>query len=228
MEVRTRLNEVNLREVRIVPQGTGYTVEIVYEKEIMDFTAEKPRRIMGIDIGVRDIVTIGDNISSEGIAVRGGILKSINQFFNKENSRLKSISDRQIGNRQSTQKEKHLFMKRNRMLKDIMHKLSMAIVQYAETRNIDTIVIGHNDGWKQEVNMGKWNNQNFVQLPFNIPFSMLHCWLVKISINSPFFSLYLGGFGIPKNLSGCFFHDFMDSKNELHACFIFFIVHCAA
>ena len=167
MEVRTRLNDVNLREVRIVPQGTGYTVEIVYEKEIMDFTAEKPQRIMGIDIGVRNIVTIGDNISSEGIAVRGGILKSINQFFNKENSRLKSISDRQIGNRQSTQKEKHLFMKRNRMLKDIMHKLSMAIVYYAESKNIDTIVIGHNDGWKQEVTMGKRNNQNFVQIPFN-------------------------------------------------------------
>ena len=167
MEVRTRLNDVNLREVRIIPQGTGYTVEIVYEKEIMDFTAEKPRRIMGIDIGVRNIVTIGDNISSEGIAVRGGILKSINQFFNKEYAGLKSISDRQIGNRQSTQKEKHLFMKRNRMLKDIMHKLSMAIVYYAESKNIDTIVIGHNDGWKQEVTMGKRNNQNFVQIPFN-------------------------------------------------------------
>ena len=167
LEVKTRLDNMDLREVRIVPQGTGYTVEIVYEKEIVDFTAEKPRRIMGIDIGVRNIVTIGDSISSEGIAVRGGILKSINQFFNKEYAGLKSISDRQIGNRQSTQKEKHLFMKRNRMLKDIMHKLSMAIVYYAESKNIDTIVIGHNDGWKQEVNMGKWNNQNFVQIPFN-------------------------------------------------------------
>ena len=167
LEVKTRLDNMDLREVRIVPQGTGYTVEIVYEKEIMDFTAEKPQRIMGIDIGVRNIVTIGDSISSEGIAVRGGILKSINQFFNKEYAGLKSISDRQIGNRQSTQKEKHLFMKRNRMLKDIMHKLSMAIVYYAESKNIDTIVIGHNDGWKQEVNMGKWNNQNFVQIPFN-------------------------------------------------------------
>ncbi len=167
LEVKTRLDNMDLREVRIIPQGTGYTVEIVYEKEIMDFTAEKPRRIMGIDIGVRNIVTIGDSISSEGIAVRGGILKSINQFFNKENSRLKSISDRQMGNRFMSKREKKLFMKRNRKIRDIMHKLSRAIVQYAESRNIDTIVIGHNDGWKQEVTMGKRNNQNFVQIPFN-------------------------------------------------------------
>jgi len=58
-------------------------------------------------------------------------------------------------------------MKRNRKIKDIMHKLSKAIVQYAKTRGIDTIVIGHNNGWKQSANMGRINNQNFVQIPFN-------------------------------------------------------------
>jgi putative transposase len=122
---------------------------------------------MGIDIGVRNIVTIGDSISNEGIAVKGGVLKSINQFFNKEYARLRSISDRQIGNKQLTKKEKRLFMKRNRKIKDIMHKLSKAIIQYAKSKNIDTIIIGHNNGWKQSANMGRINNQNFVQIPFN-------------------------------------------------------------
>ena len=167
MEVKTRLNDVNLREVRIVPQGTGYAVEIVYEKEISDPDNGRRRRVMGIDIGVRNTVTIGDNISEKGIAVRGGLLKSINQFFNREYARLKSISDRQIGNRELTQKEKELFMKRNHKLKDIMHKLSRAVVNYAISRDVDTIVIGHNNGWKQDPGMGRMNNQNFVQIPFS-------------------------------------------------------------
>jgi putative transposase len=167
VEVKTRLDNVNLREVRVVPQGVGYAVEIVYEKEIVDRQETKQERIMGIDIGVRNIVTIGDNISKDGIAVRGGVLKSINQFFNKEYSRLKSVSDRQIGNRHLTRKEKDLFMKRNRKLKDIMHKLSRAVVNYALSVKIDTIVIGHNNGWKQDAGMGRVNNQNFVQIPFN-------------------------------------------------------------
>ena len=64
-------------------------------------------------------------------------------------------------------REKRLFMKRNRKIKDIMHKLSKAIVKYAKTRNIDTIIIGHNNGWKQSANIGRINNQNFVQIPFN-------------------------------------------------------------
>ena len=167
MEVKTRLENVDLREVRIVPQGVGYAIEIVYEKEISDLNNGRPERIMGIDIGVRNIVTIGDSIPEKGIAVRGGVLKSINQFFNKEYARLKSISDRQSGNRQLTHREKKLFMKRNRKLKDVMHKLSRSIVNYAELKSIDTIVIGHNNGWKQDADMGRKNNQNFVQIPFN-------------------------------------------------------------
>jgi transposase, IS605 OrfB family, central region len=167
LEVETRLENVNLREVRVIPQGVGYIIEIVYMKEIGDIGKRETHRIMGIDIGLRNIVTIGDSISNEGIAVKGGVLKSINQFFNKEYARLKSISDRQIGNKQLTKREKRLFVKRNRKIKDIMHKLSKAIVQYAKTRNIDTIIIGHNNGWKQSANMGRINNQNFVQIPFN-------------------------------------------------------------
>jgi putative transposase len=168
MEVKTRLRNVNLREVRIIPHGVGYTVEIVYEMDMENIENVKPLRIMGIDMGLRNIVTMGDNISKEGIAVRGGVLKSINLYFNRELARLRSISDRQIGSRQITERERRLFMKRNRKIKDVMHKLSRSIIEYAKLRNIDTIVMGHNSEWKQSTNMGKRNNQNFVQLPFNM------------------------------------------------------------
>ena len=167
LEVKTRLDDADLREVRIIPQGVGYIIEIVYEKEMVDFAKVESHRIMGIDIGLRNIVTIGDSISREGIAVKGGVLKSINQYYNKENARLKSINDRQNKDKRLTKRQKRLLVKRNRKIKDIMHKLSKAIVQYAKTRNIDTIVIGHNNGWKQSANMGRINNQNFVEIPFN-------------------------------------------------------------
>jgi len=167
LEVKTRLENVNLREVRIIPQGMGYLIEIIYEKEVENIKRTKEERIMGIDIGVRNIVTIGDSISKEGIAVKGGVLTSINQFFNKEYAGMKSISDRQIGSKEATKREKRLFVKRNRKIKGIMHELSKAIVQYAKSRDIDTIVIGHNNGWKQNADIGKRNNQNFVQIPFN-------------------------------------------------------------
>ncbi|MCL5782429.1 MAG: transposase [Candidatus Thermoplasmatota archaeon] len=183
LEVKTGLENVNLREVRIIPKGSGYTVEIVYAKEIAAPTAKKPERIMGIDIGVRNLVTIGNNISVQGIAVRAGLLRSINQFFNKELARLRSINDLQGNEEKQTKRIQKLFMVRNRKVKDIMHKLSRSIVEYASSGGIDTIVIGHNEGWKQSVNMGGKNNQNFVQLPFNMLISQLRYKAEEKGIN---------------------------------------------
>ncbi|MEM0139163.1 MAG: transposase [Ferroplasma sp.] len=166
LEVKTRLKEIDLREVRIVPIGTGYNIEIVYRIEISNIVAGN-NNIMGIDIGVENIAAIADNISKQGIIIKGGFLKSMNQYFNKEYAHLKSISDRQIG-KKLTEREKKLFLKRNRKIKNAMHTVSRRIIDYAISKNIDTIVIGHIGGWKQSVNIGHRNNQNFVQIPFNM------------------------------------------------------------
>lgn len=48
-----------------------------------------------IDLGVNNIVTLVNNIWEQPIIIKGGIIKSINQGYNKERSRLKSIIDRQ-------------------------------------------------------------------------------------------------------------------------------------
>ena len=174
LEVETRLYNVNLREVRIIPSGAGYNVEIVYAKEMENVSELSPKRILGIDVGVRNIITIGNNISRKGIAVKGGVLKSINQCFNKELARLKSVNDRQRKNKENTKRINRLYMVRNRKIRDVMHKLSNAVIAYARTNEIDTIVIGHNNGWKQSVDIGKKNNQNFVQIPFNMLINQIY------------------------------------------------------
>ena len=46
-----------------------------------------------------------------------------------------------------------------------MHKTSRFIVDYAIEHEIETIIIGKNDQWKTAINIGKRNNQNFVQIP---------------------------------------------------------------
>ena len=175
LEVKTRLDDnINLREVRIIPLGVGYNVEIVYAKELDDILNLSPKRILGIDMGVMNIITIGNNISEKGIAVKGSVLKSINQYFNKELSKLKSVNDRQRKNKENTKRINKLYMNRNRKIRDIMHKLSKTVINYAISNNIDTIIIGHNKGWKKYSKLGKKNNQNFVQLPFNMLINQIY------------------------------------------------------
>ncbi|MCL4325718.1 MAG: IS200/IS605 family accessory protein TnpB-related protein, partial [Candidatus Thermoplasmatota archaeon] len=69
--------------------------------------------------------------------------------------------------KKSTKHIRKLFINRNHKIKNFMHKTSRPIINYAIKSKVDTIVIGHNDGWKQNTNLGKINNQKFVQIPFN-------------------------------------------------------------
>ena len=164
LSIKTRFSSLEIREVRIVPKGTAYNIEIVYTKIIKPPVSESgSNRVLGIDLGVRNLVTIANSVSSEGIAVRAGAISSINEYFNKRLAFLRSIQDRQHLVGKGIGK---LYDTRNGKIYDLMHKLSGAIVEYAISLRIDTIVIGNNPRWKNRVDLGSKNNRSFVQIPF--------------------------------------------------------------
>jgi putative transposase len=141
--IKTRLDiNTDLREVRIIPQGVGYNVEIVYKKEIEKLDLDKSR-IVGIDVGTDNIIAIANNIGNIPIIVKGGIVKAANQYFNKTKSKLYSIYMKQqhyTGTKGQNivpgNTFKILSNKRTIFMKDIMHKLSRYIINYCITHNI--------------------------------------------------------------------------------------------
>jgi putative transposase len=164
--VKTRLgDDTKIREARIIPKGTGYLLEIVYQKELETLDLN-PERTVGIDFGLRNIVAIGNNIGDQPIVVKGDVIKSVNQYYNKKRAEIQSIYDRKgIKTGAAIQK---LTATRNRKIKDAMHKVGRYIINLCISRNIGTIVIGYNENWKQEAELGKRNNQNFVSIPYYI------------------------------------------------------------
>ena len=52
-------------------------------------------------------------------------------------------------------------------INDYLHKCSSDLINQAVSNGFNTIIIGKNKYWKQEINLGTRNNQNFVQIPFN-------------------------------------------------------------
>lgn len=160
-EIKTRIE--NLMEVRILPRPIGYVLEIVYEKTV-NIPKRDKTRIAGIDLGLRNLVTIGNNIGEKPIIVKGKTVKNINQYFNKKNANLKSVYDLQ--GIKTGIKAKKLFVKRNKKIHDYLHKVSRCVVDYLVENDIGKLIIGHNDNWKQNSNIGRRNNQNFVGIPF--------------------------------------------------------------
>jgi len=139
-------------------------LEIVYDVPERDLKLN-PNRIIGIDLGIENIVTIANNIGLPPIIVKGNALKSLNQFYNKLRAEYQSCSG--LGDQfKETIRLARLTKKRMNQLNDVFHKLSRQIVQYCIQNNCGMIIIGYNPLWKQQSNLGRHNNQNFVAIPF--------------------------------------------------------------
>ena len=163
-------NLKSFQQVRLVPK-TGYIqVEIIYNKEVNESSLDKTRAI-GIDLGLNNLMAITSNIGNISNLVNGRPLKSINQYYNKRKAHLMSLLEK--GKLKSSKRLRRLEMKRMMKIKDYLHKTSRRIVELMYNNNVGTCFIGHNNGWKNEVEMGKKNNQNFVSIPYSLLINML-------------------------------------------------------
>jgi len=158
--IKTRVNG-KLQQIRFIPSGNCYWMEIVYETNVPDINKDA-NRIIGIDLGINNFATIANNTDLKSIVIKGGVIKSMNRYYNKEKSRIQKETGMVWNNRLRNLTDKHM-----RKLDYFMHITSKFVVDYCLTNNIDTIIIGKNNEWKQYVNMGHVNNQNFVCIPFN-------------------------------------------------------------
>ena len=166
VQVKTRLHSTCvLIGARIIPKGVGYVLEILYSKYVPNIPQGDPVRIVGIDIGLTNLITMVNNIGKKPIVVKGGPVKSVNQYYNKERARLQGVYDKQqikIG-----KKILKLTDKRNRKINNYFHEVSRFVINWCKAHQIDSLIIGHNKQWKQHVSLGKRINQNFVLLPFH-------------------------------------------------------------
>jgi putative transposase len=159
IEVRTR--QIRIAQVRIVPKGQFYVVEVVYEREV-EPAAVDAALVAGIDVGLNNLAAITSNKPGfVPVLVNGRPLKYINQGYNKRRAELQAKL-RQPGR---SKRMERLTTKRTRQINHYLHTHSRRIIDLLVAEGIGTLVIGKNDGWKQAISIGKRNNQNFVQVP---------------------------------------------------------------
>jgi len=158
------LDKKQVKEIRIIPKHNCkfFEIDFVYIQEQQTMQLN-PNNALGIDLGLDNLATCVTNTGASFI-VDGKKLKSINQWYNKENARLQSIKDKQ-GIKGLTNRQYRLLTKRNNRVNYYMNKTARIIVNYCIQNNIGNIVIGYNIDWKRNINIGSCNNQNFAQIP---------------------------------------------------------------
>lgn len=175
-----RLNGAELKEVRICPYDNGRYFKIQYVYHWYKEEANvNPDNIMAIDLGIENLATCTSNVETPFI-MDGRKLKSINQYWNKEKARLQSVAMKQ--GQRSTHKINRMTVKRNNQVKDIIKKSARYIINNCIENQIGTLIVGYNKDFKRSVNIGKINNQNFVQIPLGDFRQQLEflCWTYGI------------------------------------------------
>ena len=164
IKVPEGINLDTLKLVEIVPRGKGlyFTIHFVYEIEVENLNLSR-KNALAIDIGLNNLATCATSSGSSFI-IDGKQLKSINCYFNKKKAKLQSILDKQ--NYKYSKKYYRLQEKRNNKVNDYIKKSARYIINYCISNDIGIIVIGVNKEMKQNINLGKRNNQQFQQVPF--------------------------------------------------------------
>ena len=157
-EIPPNIGGKEICEVRIHPRNKGRFFEIEYIYERPEIKAElNTDKYMSIDFGLDNLATCVTNDGASMI-LDGKQLKSYNRLYNKENARLQSEKDR-AKIKGFTRRQIFNTRKRNRRSK---------IIKYCLKNQIGNLVVGYNLDWKRNIEIGKVNNQNFVQIPHGL------------------------------------------------------------
>ena len=154
-----------LYQIRFVPKGEDYIMEVVYEIVVPDIEGNAPERIASIDLGIDNLMTVTTNCEVKPFVVNGKPLKSINQYYNKKLSEMQSELKKRHGKDWSHSMQSFI-TKRNNKVDNYIQNATKMVIDFCVENNIDTLVCGYNSGWKQETDMGKKTNQKFVDIPY--------------------------------------------------------------
>lgn len=199
ISIPTRIDKDLIVGVRIVPKGNHYIIEVLYDVVKPNIEVDYSR-VAFVDPGLNNLMTVTSNVFNP-ILYNGKLVKSINQLANKNASKRQGLRNLWKPNARTENKHriqqvvfprlesdnskltKLIWSKRSNRINDYFHKVTTNLMNHLVLHDIKTVVMGHNIGQKQDIVLGKVNNQNFVNIPFTKLISMLEykCQLAGIN-----------------------------------------------
>ena len=160
------LLDKKVKEIRIIPKANArfFEIQYIYEAECIQRKLNI-NNVLALDLGINNLVTAVTN-DGRSFIIDGKRLKSINQWYNKTNARLQSIKDKQHYGKKPTNRQKAITRDRNNKVNDYMNKVARKVIDSCINNDIGTIVVGYNETFQKDSNIGKTNNQSFVNIPY--------------------------------------------------------------
>ena len=141
----------------------------LHEKGQLHFRPKPPsylldiNQALSIDLGTADNLAACVDTLGNSFLIDARDLKAKNQLWNKK------VSTRKEGKSQDYWDNwlDCVTRKRNHQMRDGINKAAKLIINHCLKYGIGTLVIGWNEGFKTNANLGNLNNQKFVQMPLS-------------------------------------------------------------
>ncbi|MDJ0799425.1 MAG: transposase [Calothrix sp. MO_167.B12] len=149
-----------VKEFTILPKNGAYYLECSYElapqTPNLDFD-----QALSIDLGTADNLAACVDTLGNSFLVDARRMKAMNQLWNKK------VATYKEGKPQSFWDSwlDRVTRKRNNQLRDGINKATKIIVNHCLKHGIGNLIIGWNESFKVNADMGRINNQKFVQMP---------------------------------------------------------------
>ena len=160
LPVPSNLDMALVKEFTILPKNGAFYLEMSYEVEKQKHDLDI-NQALSIDLGTADNLAACVDTLGNSLLIDARDMKAFNQLWNKK------VATRKEGKPQAYWDEwlDRVTRKRNHQMRDGINKAAKLIVDHCLKYGIGTLVIGWNEGFKSNANIGRVNNQKFVQMP---------------------------------------------------------------
>jgi putative transposase len=155
-----------IKQCVIKPNNNGkyFMIYLTYEENKKEENDElNDNNYLSIDLGLDNLIACYSNVGHSFI-VNGKPLKSYNQYYNKRISKIKSKLEK-FNKKKWSNKLSRLSINRENYIHNYINQTISVIIKYCIKHKIKNVIIGYNETWKQEINIGKVNNQKFCNIP---------------------------------------------------------------
>lgn len=182
--------------IRIIPKYDGmyFVVEIVYTQQLPPQVSDNGR-YASVDLGINNLMAVFFNFNTEALLFNGRQVKSINQYYNKQRATIQrmlsschnTVSFGKDGKsyhkvRHNSNRINSLSAKRTRKINNELHAISRVFVNHVVSLDVSKVIIGYNKNWKQDIKIGKRNNQKFISIPHERLLAMLQYKLALVGV----------------------------------------------
>ena len=156
----SNLDYSKVKEFTILPKNGAFYLEMSYEVEKQNHELDI-NKALSIDLGTADNLAACVDTLGNSFLIDARDLKAKNQLWNKK------VSTRKEGKPQGYWDNwlDCVTRKRNHQMRDGINKAAKLIINHCLKYGIGTLVMGWNEGFKVDANLGNLNNQKFVQMP---------------------------------------------------------------